>query len=127
MIWLLLAERQGIQRGDKTRAEMNYQAFMASLSAAEPPAGLSSAAEALWHERRGNWDRAHRLAQSQDDPAGYRVHAYLHRVEGDFDNAAYWYGRAGIAASQAPLRQEWEEILRSLLPAVAGGPPAGED
>jgi hypothetical protein len=22
------------------------------------------------------------------------VHAYLHRKEGDQDNAAYWYGRA---------------------------------
>ena len=104
---------------------MNYQAFMASLSAAEPPAGLSSAAEALWHERRGNWDRAHRLAQSQNDPASYRVHAYLHRVEGDIGNAAYWYGRAGIATSQTPLRQEWEEILRSLLLADSDEPGNG--
>lgn len=57
---------------------------------------------ALWAEARGEWDRAHGLAQeSPDERAGAWVHAYLHRVEGDEGNAGYWYARAG---RRAPAR-----------------------
>lgn len=43
------------------------------------------------------------------------VHAYLHRVEGDLVNAAYWYRRAGRELSSAPLDIEWEQIAADLL------------
>jgi len=32
-----------------------------------------------------------------------RMHAYLHREEGDFDNANYWHGRAGTRMPKIPL------------------------
>jgi hypothetical protein len=32
--------------------------FEASLRGCAPPAGVPGALEALWHERRGDWDRA---------------------------------------------------------------------
>ena len=67
---------------------MDLEAFKGSLGEASPPAGASRALQALWHEARGDWDQAHRLAQAQGDAAGAWVHASLHRVEGDPANAA---------------------------------------
>lgn len=52
-----------------------------------------------------------------DDPgaAAAWVHAYLHRVEGDPGNAAYWYGRAGKPAASGDLDEEWSMIVAALL------------
>jgi hypothetical protein len=43
------------------------------------------------------------------------VHAYLHRVEGDLGNAAYWYRQAGRPVSRVSLSEEWMEIAEALL------------
>ncbi len=94
---------------------MNLNAFKASIDQDAPPEGLSQALQALWHAAKSNWEKAHRLAQTQDDENGAWVHAYLHRVEGDNANAGYWYRRAGRSDSSAPLREEWEEIVSALL------------
>ncbi len=94
---------------------MDLKAFKASLGETAPPAGASCALQALWHAAGGGWDQAHRLAQTQDDAAGAWVHAYLHRVEGDPSNAAYWYRRAGKQMPSVPLAEEWEEVAGALL------------
>ncbi|GIV78320.1 hypothetical protein FKZ61_021815 [Litorilinea aerophila] len=94
---------------------MTLEEFRQSLEQAQPPAGLSLALQALWHEARGEWDKAHSLAQAQDDATGAWVHAYLHRVEGDPGNAAYWYRRAGKPVSHQSLAEEWESIAQALL------------
>jgi hypothetical protein len=44
-----------------------------------------------------------------------RVHAYLHRKEGDQSNAEYWYRCCGAAPSILTLAEEWEELARALL------------
>jgi hypothetical protein len=89
--------------------------FRESLTGDAPPAGLSLALQALWHDARGDWDAAHACAQDQDDAAGAWVHAYLHRREGDIGNAGYWYRRAGKPAASGPLDAEWEALARALL------------
>jgi hypothetical protein len=89
--------------------------FKASLSGAAPPAGLDQALAALWHAAKGDWTKAHELAQEQDDATGAWVHAYLHRVEGDQSNAGYWYRRASKPHARTALETEWEEIVRALL------------
>ena len=43
------------------------------------------------------------------------MHAYLHRVEGDVGNAAYWYRRAGRPQTDRALREEWRAIAGDLL------------
>jgi hypothetical protein len=43
------------------------------------------------------------------------VHAYLHRLEGDADNAGYWYRQAGRPAASGPLPAEWAAIAREFL------------
>ncbi|MEN9935243.1 MAG: hypothetical protein RLZZ387_1822 [Chloroflexota bacterium] len=94
---------------------MDLTSFRESLTADAPPAGLSLALQALWHDAKGDWDAAHTCAQDQEDAAGAWVHAYLHRVEGDVANAGYWYRRAGRPATSEPLGAEWESIARELL------------
>jgi hypothetical protein len=93
-----------------TRSELK-----ASLSEATPPPGVSALVRALWHDGHGDWDEAHRIAQSVDDAEGAWVHAYLHRKEGDLSNARYWYARAGRPRSDASLDEEWEAIAEALL------------
>lgn len=94
---------------------MDSAAFAASLSDPGPPSGLSPALQALWHEAKGDWDRAHALCQEGPEQDGAWVHAYLHRKEGDEGNARYWYARAGKPFRPAPLDEEWRGIAAALL------------
>ena len=80
-----------------------------------PPAGVGPALRALWHDARGDWDRAHTLAQEDGGRDGAWVHACLHRKEGDDMNAGYWYARAGRPAATGELKAEREAIARALL------------
>jgi hypothetical protein len=86
-----------------------------TLRDAEPPSGLSDSLRALWHDGRGDWERAHQIAQEVDDETGAWVHAYLHRKEGDLGNAAYWYRRAGQTVATDDLASEWSRIVLALL------------
>ena len=96
---------------------MRYEEFLQTLEApaAGIPPGLRPPLAALWHERAGEWDRAHRIVQAESDASSARVHAYLHRREGDLSNARYWYARAGKREAAVPLDQEWEALVRELL------------
>jgi hypothetical protein len=94
---------------------VTFSEFQESTKAAAPPAGLTPALLALWHDGRGDWDAAHSVAQDIDGPDGAWIHAYLHRKEGDLSNAQYWYRRAGRTASGESLTAEWAEIVRSML------------
>jgi hypothetical protein len=71
--------------------------------------------QALWCEARGDWDRAHQLAQQEGGIAGDWVHAYLHRKEGDQANARYWYARAQQPVFIGTLEAEWTELVTALL------------
>ena len=93
---------------------MDAAKFRESVQGEAPPEGAGLALQALWHQAKGDWHRAHRLAQAQADENGAWVHAYLHRVEGDEKNAGHWYGRAGRDHSSAPLEDEWAEIVAAL-------------
>jgi hypothetical protein len=93
---------------------MQLAEFRTSLEHTTPPAGLSPALEALWYAGKGDWDRAHDLTQPGGAALDW-VHAYLHRVEGDLGNAAYWYRRAGKPVSPAPLDEEWATLASAFL------------
>ena len=94
---------------------MDYLEFRRSLKGERAPRAAVPLLRALWHEARGDWDRAHRIAASERTVTAARVHAYLHRKEGDSDNADYWYTRAGAERPRVSLHKEWEGLVRSLL------------
>ena len=93
---------------------MTLDEFKATVSASTAPP-LSGALQALWHDARGDWDKAHEIANGVDDQTGAWVHAYLHRKEGDLGNAGYWYQRAGQPVANDSLESEWTRIVSALL------------
>jgi hypothetical protein len=95
--------------------QMTLDDFRQSLTATEPPAGLTLALSCLWWDAKGDWTRAHESAQQDEGREGSWVHAYLHRKEGDHGNAAYWYSRAGKQVCGESLDAEWVNILKALL------------
>lgn len=89
--------------------------FKDSLSKQQPPENLSQNLIALWHDARGDWDKAHDIVQLTSGYDGDWIHAYLHRKEGDLSNASYWYARIGRSKTEKPLEEEWEELANHLL------------
>jgi hypothetical protein len=73
--------------------------------------------QALAHLERGEWQAAHAIVQRDDSPVGCWLHAIVHVMEGDLDNARYWYRRvdrafcgdhaAEIAAAKALSNSDW--------------------
>jgi hypothetical protein len=79
-----------------------------------PPKAVSAALQALWWAKKGDWDKAHRVAMDDHSREAAWVHAYLHRVEGDDGNAGYWYRQAQRRPATGPLDVEWNAIVVEL-------------
>ena len=94
---------------------MTVDELKASLAADAPPAGLSGPLAALWHAGKGAWHRAHEIVQDDTSAEAARVHAYLHRLEGDHSNAAYWDRQAGEPAPEGSHEDEWNVVAGALL------------
>ena len=52
-------------------------------------------------------DRAHQLAQQVETPSGSFWHGIMHRREGDFSNAKYWFRQAGAHPVFDALKYEF--------------------
>lgn len=50
---------------------------------------------ALDHLAAGDWNAAHVIVQDDESTDGCWLHGIVHLLEGDVDNARYWYQRAG--------------------------------
>ena len=94
---------------------MTLEEFKSSLSKGSPPEGIGELLKALWYDAKGDWEKAHEIAQEDSSSAAAHVHAYLHRKEGDISNARYWYSTAGKDLPGSTLEEEWEEIVLNLL------------
>lgn len=81
---------------------MTFDDTRNSLSATEPPVGITFTLAGLWWNAKGDWKRAHESAQQDQAVEVCRFHAYLHRKEGDRDNATYWYQREGKPGVRRP-------------------------
>jgi hypothetical protein len=93
----------------------NFEEFVATLSDDAPPEVVPKELAAMWWAKRDQWTRAHDLVQDLTTAASSRVHAHLHRIEGDLDNANYWYRRAGVMATDVPVAAEWDLLTKDLL------------
>lgn len=94
---------------------MNLLTFTESLKENVPP-NVSVYLKALWYDAKDQWKTAHSLIDDMENKKACWVHAYLHRKEGDNNNADYWYTRAGRKRPSASLNIEWKELVNHFLP-----------
>jgi hypothetical protein len=98
---------------------MTLAEFKQSQSKLRPPKGRSTALTALWWAGKDDWDKAHEIVMDENGKDCAWVHAYLHRVEGDLENARYWYRQAAKPAASSALPEEWAAIASELLAATS--------
>ena len=70
----------------------------------------------LWYTKKGEWEKAHDIAQEIDTQMGSWIHALLHLIEGDLGNAGYWYSKAGKPERKPDgIDASWEELVLANL------------
>jgi hypothetical protein len=93
----------------------NFQEFKETLEAKQPPKLWPESLKALWWDALGDWHNAHDIAQDIRSEAGCRIHAYLHRKEGDKWNAGYWYDKANRPFFEASSDEEFKELVCGII------------
>lgn len=95
---------------------MNVEDFKNSLSLDAPMAGFTALQLALWHTGKNNWQQAHDITQMYEGENDFdRLHAYLHRVEGDESNARYWYRRCNTVMPDKTPDEEYEMLIKQWI------------
>ena len=94
---------------------MKYNNFIKLSKESEPSKILSGINLVLWYMVKDNWDLAHNIVQDINTETASWIHAYLHRVEGDIDNAHYWYNRANKEPASESLESELNDIIKSVF------------
>ena len=64
----------------------------ASMKTSDSGDALSKAIDLL---ETGAWQQAHEIVQAERSNLAAWLHGIVHTLEGDLDNARYWYRRAG--------------------------------
>ena len=90
-------------------ARLTADALLASPPRSHEDAEAMLAGLWLWHDFL---DESHTISQSLHTPTGSFWHAIMHRREGDFSNAKYWYARCrnhpALADVSARAGERWE-------------------
>ncbi|HUC91814.1 MAG TPA: hypothetical protein VMS09_07285 [Paenibacillus sp.] len=74
----------------------------------------------LWN---GSLDRSHAISQQVETPWGSLWHGVMHRMEGDYGNAKYWFHMAGSLPVFEKLQKAVAEAI-GCGPRAAGLPPS---
>ena len=77
---------------------MTFDQFESGLSRQQPPEGLSPYLNALWRDRRGDWDAAHEIVQDISTKRGRTERVQGHRPSN-------W--AAGLAAGSLDDHESW--------------------
>ena len=92
------------------------------MATPRPPA--HALARAVAHLEARDWAAAHEIVQPESSALAAWLHGIVHTIEGDLDNARYWYRRARRAfPGPDAVAQEIAHARRAL----AGGPGATEE
>ncbi len=76
--------------------------------------------EALDKLEAGDWEGAHAIVQTFDGEGAAWLHAHLHRVEGDEENARHWYRQANIEPFAGDTTEERYALRQDLTSGVTG-------
>lgn len=90
---------------------MSIEEFKNSLHL-DKPSTVDPYLQSLWYDKNDNWNKAHDIVDALEDQKAARIHAYLHRKEGDLWNADYWYRRAKSIRPNVSLEKEWEQLVQ---------------
>lgn len=77
---------------------------------------------AIAHLRRREWQKAHELVMDLEDPLALHIHGLVHRLEGDMENARYWYKQAGVPFSRSLRLAAELKVIESAFKAAAKPP-----
>ena len=69
---------------------------------------------ALWLAA-GDLDRSHGISQGIENADGSFLHGIMHRREGDFSNAKYWFRRAGSHAIEHTIASETGQLYADAM------------
>jgi hypothetical protein len=87
-----------------------------------PARPADALAKAVDHLARGVWERAHEIVQQEESPLAAWLHGIVHTLEGDLENARYWYRRAGRSfAGKDAVQDEIAAARRALRAGPARG------
>lgn len=82
------------------------------LAGSYPDGKLSAPAwKAALHLWNDDLDAAHELVQELHSPTGSVLHGIVHRREGDYDNARYWFVRSGDHPAYHGLQAKVSALL----------------
>jgi len=85
---------------------------MPSVKTPESGDALTKAVEFL---EAGAWQQAHEIVQAERSNLAAWLHGIVHTLEGDLDNARYWYRKTKRPEATGTLEAEWEAIAADLL------------
>jgi hypothetical protein len=87
------------------------------MSKPSRPAGSEALARALDHLAAGEWQRAHEIVQAHRSTLASWLHGIVHTIEGDLENAQYWYRKARREFPGAAAVKQEIAAARQRLPA----------
>lgn len=89
---------------------------------ADPSRPTDSLARAVELLAAGAWQEAHEIVQQEDSALAAWLHGIVHTIEGDLENARYWYRKAGRVF---PGRDAVLLEIAAARQTVLGGPEPG--
>lgn len=80
-----------------------------------PRGSADDLARAVALLQAGDWQAAHEIVQPQASTLAAWLHGIVHTLEGDLDNARYWYRKAGRPfPGPGAVQQELADARRRL-------------
>lgn len=71
--------------------------------------------QAIFHIENDEWQKAHEIVQDHEGQYAFdRIHALLHRMEGDPFNASWWYKKLQMKIPLASFEDEIQQIKSEL-------------
>jgi hypothetical protein len=77
---------------------------------------MSQLARAVELLEAGSWQQAHEIVQGDESTLAAWLHGIVHTLEGDLDNARYWYRKANRVFRGSEAVQEELAAARRSLP-----------